>query len=147
MLKQLGCSSDHAEHGEQALEQLMFSEPGLHTLVLMDLRMNVMDGFNATMAIKKMGMDVPIIAVTADGRSGHSSCAQLSAVRITPHTHPAPTRAPAHPIAPTPTCAPCSQETRARCKEIGFDDFATKPLLAETMAALLEKHTGHKLVK
>ena len=28
----------------QALEQLMFSEPGLHTLVLMDLRMNVMDG-------------------------------------------------------------------------------------------------------
>ena len=53
----------------QALEQLMFSEPGLHTLVLMDLRMNVMDGFSAAMAIKKMGMDVPIIAVTADGRS------------------------------------------------------------------------------
>lgn len=105
MLKQLGCSSDHAEHGEQALEQLMFSEPGLHTLVLMDLRMNVMDGFNAAMAIKKMGIDVPIIAVTADG----------------------------------------SQETRARCKEIGFDDFTTKPLLAETLAALLEKHTGHKL--
>ena len=47
----------------------MFSEPGLHTLVLMDLRMNVMDGFNCAMAIKKMGMDVPIIAVTADGRS------------------------------------------------------------------------------
>ena len=44
MLKQLGCSSDHAIHGEQALEQLMFSEPGLHTLVLMDLRMSVMDG-------------------------------------------------------------------------------------------------------
>jgi len=38
-----------------------------------------------------------------------------------------------------------SQETRARCKEIGFDDFTTKPLLAETLAALLEKHTGHKL--
>ena len=53
----------------QALEQLMFSEPGLHTLVLMDLRMDVMDGFSAAMAIKKMGMDVPIIAVTADGRS------------------------------------------------------------------------------
>ena len=134
MLKQLGCSSDHAIHGEQALEQLMFSEPGLHTLVLMDLRMSVMDGappaasrlqpraaeaaaprvqtailhvqtsaltltqastrpltlpltptqastrplalpltpnpgFNATKAIKKMGIDVPVIAVTADGRS------------------------------------------------------------------------------
>ena len=32
----------------------------------MDLRMPVMDGFDATLAIRKMGIDLPVIAVTAD---------------------------------------------------------------------------------
>ena len=34
---------------------------------------------------------------------------------------------------------------RQACKEIGFDGFANKPLLADDLAALLEKHTGHKM--
>ena len=105
LLKQLGCSSDHASDGVEALEKLMFVEPGLYSLVLMDLRMPKKDGFDATRAIKQMGMDVPVVALTADDSTG----------------------------------------TRAQCKEIGFDGFATKPLLADDLAALLEKHVGHKM--
>lgn len=105
LLKQLGCSSDHAADGVEALERLVFVEPGLYSLVLMDLRMPNKDGFDATRAIKKMGIDVPVVALTAED----------------------------------------TIDTRAQCKEIGFDGFANKPLLVDDLAALLEKHTGHKM--
>lgn len=36
-----------------------------------------------------------------------------------------------------------SFDVREKCEAIGFDDFATKPLQWDGLAALLEKHTGH----
>ena len=65
VLKELGCTTDHAEDGAEALEHLMMDSE-MYSLVLMDLRMPVMDGFDATLAIRKMGIDLPVIAVTAD---------------------------------------------------------------------------------
>jgi CheY-like chemotaxis protein len=65
VLKELGCATDHAEDGAEALEHLMMDSE-MYSLVLMDLRMPVMDGFDATLAIRKMGIDLPVIAVTAD---------------------------------------------------------------------------------
>jgi len=106
LLDQLGCSSDVAENGQEALDKLDASEPGLFSLVLMDLRMPVMDGFEATEGIKARGITAPVIALTADD----------------------------------------TQDARDRCAKIGFDDFASKPMHHETLASLLEKHTGHKVV-
>ena len=43
------------------------AEPGLYSLVLMDLRMPVMDGFEATSIIKsKLGLTIPVVALTAE---------------------------------------------------------------------------------
>lgn len=67
MLSKLGCSSDHAENGAEAVEMLRNADPSLYSLVLMDLRMPVMDGFEATRAIKQdLKMSLPVVALSAD---------------------------------------------------------------------------------
>lgn len=71
LLHKLGCSSDHAENGAQAVEMLKRAEAGLYSLVLMDLRMPTMDGFEATAAIRQqLQLDVPVVALTADETFG-----------------------------------------------------------------------------
>lgn len=54
----------HAENGEQAVE-FVKNTPDIN-LILMDIRMPVMDGIEATKLIKKIRPDLPIIAQTAD---------------------------------------------------------------------------------
>jgi len=67
LLANLGCSSDIAEDGQQALDKLNAAEPGLYSLILMDLRMPVMDGFEATDVIKNtLKLPIPVVALTAD---------------------------------------------------------------------------------
>lgn len=66
LVKSLGCSTDRAVNGAEALEILRNAEPGLYSMILMDLRMPVMDGFEATKAIREMGLPVPVVALTAD---------------------------------------------------------------------------------
>jgi CheY-like chemotaxis protein len=53
---------DVAINGVEALEKL---NPQLHSLVLMDLHMPVMDGYEATALLRKRGETLPIIALTA----------------------------------------------------------------------------------
>ena len=57
-----GFSVQEAQNGYQALEMLRQSG---FALVMMDLLMPGMDGFETTRKIREMGMDVPVIAVTA----------------------------------------------------------------------------------
>ena len=90
LLGKLGCSSDHAENGAEAVEMLKTAEPGLYSLVIMDLRMPVMDGFDATRAIKEeLLLDVPVVALTADetfdirGAYGTSVVSVVSVVSVT----------------------------------------------------------------
>jgi len=54
----------HAENGEQAVE-FVKNTPDIK-LILMDIRMPVMDGIEATKIIKKIRPDLPVIAQTAD---------------------------------------------------------------------------------
>ena len=53
----------HVENGEQAIE-LVRNTPDIN-LILMDIRMPVMDGIEATKQIKQIRPDLPIIAQTA----------------------------------------------------------------------------------
>ena len=59
-----------AVNGKQTIE--MFKENPNVSLILMDLKMPVLDGYEATREIKKMDKKVPIIAQTAYALSGDS---------------------------------------------------------------------------
>jgi CheY-like chemotaxis protein len=70
VLKKLGHTCSLANDGKQGVE--LFSIESFD-LILMDLHMPVMDGFEATTAIRKSGAhnaNLPIIALTADVRHG-----------------------------------------------------------------------------
>jgi signal transduction histidine kinase/DNA-binding response OmpR family regulator/HPt (histidine-containing phosphotransfer) domain-containing protein/HAMP domain-containing protein len=67
LLEGVGATVDVANNGREAVELLTKSEPGTHDLVLMDLQMPEMDGFQATQKIRadKRFDEIPIIAMTA----------------------------------------------------------------------------------
>ena len=61
-LERCGAQVDVATNGEEGLQQF---DRHRHRLVLMDLDMPVMDGYDATRALRKRGEQLPIIALTA----------------------------------------------------------------------------------
>ena len=65
-----GLELDWAENGQICVEKFQDAEPGYYDAVLMDLRMPVMTGYQATEAIRNMDRpdaeSIPIIAMTAD---------------------------------------------------------------------------------
>ncbi|MEN6669522.1 response regulator [Psychrobacter sp. B38] len=65
ILKRLGYRSVVAEDGQQALDLLARQRQDI-LLILMDCRMPVMDGLQATRAIRAQGDDIPIVALTAN---------------------------------------------------------------------------------
>lgn len=65
LLERLGYSSIVANDGKQALETLEAQRQQI-ALILMDCRMPIMDGLQATLAIRMQGDNVPIIALTAN---------------------------------------------------------------------------------
>ena len=65
ILAKLGYRSVVAEDGQQALDALQTQRQEI-ALILMDCRMPVMDGLQATQAIRAQGDDIPIVALTAN---------------------------------------------------------------------------------
>ncbi len=70
LLGELGFEIDPAENGMIALEKMRDSDPDYYDVVLMDLQMPVMDGWQASVAIRalpdKAKARVPIIALSAN---------------------------------------------------------------------------------
>ena len=70
LLKNEGISADAAEDGGEGVRLFAASGAGTYDAILMDLRMPVMDGYQATRAIRALNREdaktVPIIAMTAD---------------------------------------------------------------------------------
>ena len=70
LLEEMGFIVDTAENGREALEKMQRAAPGDHDLVLMDIQMPVMDGWQATEAIRNLPdptlARIPIIALSAD---------------------------------------------------------------------------------
>lgn len=71
ILEEEGYQVTIAENGARAVELFRSSPPGTYDLIFMDIRMPVMDGYQATEAIRKMsdrpdGSSIPIVAMSAN---------------------------------------------------------------------------------
>ena len=70
ILGDAGFTTEIAGNGQIAVEMLKKSEPGYYKLILMDVRMPVMDGYEATKTIRKLEnhqlASIPILAMTAN---------------------------------------------------------------------------------
>ncbi len=72
ILKAAGADVTVVENGEKALEQVLAAElEQPFDLVLMDLQMPVVDGYEATRRLRAEGFKRPILALTAHGMAEH----------------------------------------------------------------------------
>ncbi len=73
LLGELGLELERAENGRVCLERFRESPPGTFDAILMDIRMPVMNGYEATEAIRAMerpdAKTIPIVAMSADAFS------------------------------------------------------------------------------
>jgi signal transduction histidine kinase/CheY-like chemotaxis protein len=71
-LKRTGARIDFAYDGQQAVQRVNTSiqESDPYEIVLMDMQMPVLDGYNATMQLRESGFNAPIIAITAHALDG-----------------------------------------------------------------------------
>lgn len=72
LLSGIGMETEWAENGEICLQKFKESEEGYYDIILMDIRMPIMNGYESTAAIRALDRkdaNIPIIAMTADAFS------------------------------------------------------------------------------
>ena len=73
LLQEEGCTVDRAKDGVECVDMLEKAANGTYQLILMDIQMPVMNGYDATKKIRRMGdpqkANIPIVAMTANAFS------------------------------------------------------------------------------
>jgi CheY-like chemotaxis protein len=128
ILAPLGFDIIEAENGQECIEKAHSVQPDV---ILLDLRMPVMDGFEAARQIRKL-----------DTRSSKLDTGY--SILDTGHQHPAPSiQHPAssiqHPVI-IAISASVFEKARIRSLEAGCDDFLTKPFQLDDLLELFHTH-------
>lgn len=70
LISEKGIVCDRAENGQECIDMLLAAEDGTYDVILMDVNMPVMNGYEATKKIRSMPdekrKNIPILAITAD---------------------------------------------------------------------------------
>jgi two-component system CheB/CheR fusion protein len=66
----LGASGAIVELAANGAEAVQKAQAGIHDLVLMDIQMPILDGYEATRVLKKAGYKTPVVALTAHAMRG-----------------------------------------------------------------------------
>ena len=69
LLKYEGAECVICENGKEVVETFKQSNPGEYDMILMDIQMPIMNGYEATLKIRSFDQDIPIIAMTANAFS------------------------------------------------------------------------------
>ena len=73
ILEEFGFQVDYATNGKEAVEKVAVSQVGEYDAILMDIQMPIMNGYEATAAIRQLKnkqlANIPIIAMTANAFS------------------------------------------------------------------------------
>jgi PAS domain S-box-containing protein len=67
VLEEVGLKVDEAENGQVAVDKVQLHS---YSIVLMDMQMPVLDGYEATKTLRKLGCQLPIVALTAHAMAG-----------------------------------------------------------------------------
>ena len=69
LLAGLGAQVETVENGQEAVDRILGGGPALD-LVLMDMQMPLMDGWEATRRLRNAGSAIPVLALTANAMPG-----------------------------------------------------------------------------
>ncbi|MDZ8050919.1 MAG: ATP-binding protein [Aulosira sp. ZfuVER01] len=136
MLTAIGFSVQEASNGQEAIAQYLEWQPHL---IFMDMRMPVMDGYEATKAIKKqVGYKEEILPPHLQTRriaTGQQLTVSVCTSRETKHV----------PVIIALT-ASAFEEERQKILSIGCDDFIRKPFTKEVLLEKVSEHLGVKYI-
>lgn len=72
LLKKAGCQTTVVDNGQAAVDEVQYSldQGKPYDVILMDMQMPIMDGYSAATKLRQMGIELPIIALTAHAMTG-----------------------------------------------------------------------------